>query len=57
MSGPPNKWNFAAKINGLTSGEVQQLANDQSDLGNQQVFYAPCKDGDFLFFGNYSESR
>ena len=54
MSGPPNKWNVAVRINELTGGQVQELMNDQSDIGNQTVVFAPCKDGNFLFFGNYS---
>jgi hypothetical protein len=53
---PPDKWSVAKKIDGLTSGEVQELLNDQADLGNTTVLFAPCRDGNFLFFGNYSNS-
>ena len=54
MSGPPDKWNFVQKIDGMSSGQVQELLNDQAALGNTTVLFAPCKDGNFLFFGNYS---
>ena len=57
MSGPPNKWYEYKKIDDLNSGQVLQLLNDQSDLGNQTALFVPCVDGKFLFFGNYSNSN
>jgi len=56
MSGPPDHWSELKKIDGLSSAQVQTLLNDQAALGNTTVLYAPCKDGSFLFFGNYKKS-
>lgn len=53
MPGPPDKWNFKAKIDGLTSKDVLDLLNDQASKGNTDVIRIPCLDGTFLFFGNY----
>ena len=56
MSGPPNKWNEYKRIDGLNSGQVLELINEQAALGNTIVLFVPCDDGNFLFFGNYSKS-
>jgi hypothetical protein len=50
-------WQVKVAINGLGSDQVFALLNTQSELGNTTVLYAPCSDGNFLFFGNYSYSE
>jgi hypothetical protein len=56
MSGPPNKFNDVKRIDNLTNAQVQDILNNEFDLGNTTVVYALCKDGGFLFFGNYNKS-
>jgi hypothetical protein len=55
-SGPPDHWSVAVNISRFSSGQVQEILNDQAALGNTTVLYAECLNGKFLFFGNYSRT-
>jgi len=55
--GPPNKFDKKVNVTKMSSDDQFELLNREADLGHDTFLFTFCSDGNFIFFGRYSDKK